>query len=305
MLNAIDQKRMPAKQSDASVQPKTQHALQEVAKSKLEEHGQENQSLPQSEQVALSKELTDDLESRGDHQGLEALLANFGSFGNQPKVDQKIDEKVKEVGGAAEIGNKPDKPKPQEVKAEWKLDTEKGNIHKGHDKIGDVSLTAKKKSPDSKEQPQSATTVAQAGHTRPGTKGAPKTDAPRPVGQVENSKVPKPDTKVGNRLFPRNTPPHDRVELSAEGRKQLQQQVGDSHPAKELRQKAQQGGQQDGDLGTAEIKTKADNSNQTAEARPAGERLDGISPDLLEAAGANQGKPDEQQKIQQTQAILK
>ena len=334
MLNAIGQKKSPVKRPDTLVQQKAQHALQEVAKKKLEEQGLGNQSLPQSEQVALSKELTDDLESQGDHQGLEALLANFGSFGNQPKVDQKVEEKVKEVGGAAEIGNKPDKPKPQEVKAEWKPDTEKGKIHKGHDKIGDVTLTAKKKSPDSKEQPQSATAVTQAGHSRPGTKGAPKTDAPRPVGQVENSKMPKPDTKVGNRLFPRNAPPQDKVELSAESRKQLQplQQAGNPQVAKEAEQKAQQAGaQQSDDLGTVEVKTKADNWNQTAEARPAGEvkdgdflrmyqGLDGISPDLLETIRAMQGnpvdvardkgsqlglRPEEQQKIQQPQAVLK
>jgi hypothetical protein len=331
MLQPMGPQKSPLKRPDPLQQQKIQQAVQQAAQHKLAEQGQHNQSLPQSEQVALSKEITEDFESQGDHQGMDALMA---SLGNQPKVDQKIEEKVKEVGGSAQVQNKPGQPKPQKVTAEWKPDTEKGKLHKAHEKIGDVRLTAKTKSPDSKEQPPSGVAAVQASHTRPGTKGAPKTDAPRPVGQVEASKSPKPDTKVGNRLFPRNNPPQDKVELSPESRKQLQ--AGNPQVARDAEQKAQQAshklgqGEQDTDLGTVEVKTKADSWSQTAAARPAGEvkdgdplrwyqRLDGISNELLESIRALQGntveavkergsrlglRPEEQQKLQQPQAIL-
>lgn len=213
MLHALGQKQPLSLQKRSDLQPKALQAAQEAARQKLE-----NQSLPQSEQVALSKELTEEMDQPGQHQGLEALLANLG----QPqKSDQKFDEKVNEVGGAAEIkGHKPKQTRPPELKA----DSERDKIPKGHEKIGDVRLTARKKSPDSKEQPNSAQSVAQADGSRPGTKGAPKTDAPRPVGQTEAGRGSKPDGRVGYRQLPQMPrPPRDRVELSGESRAELEE----------------------------------------------------------------------------------
>lgn len=332
MLNGVSGNKLDRNEG---LQQRSLQGVQEAAKRQMRERGIEDDALPQSEQVALSREILDETESQKNHAGLDALLATLGQ-GLNPKMDQKFDQKVNEVGEAS-ASKKQSGPKEQpkrELEARWKPSTEPGKIHKAHEKIGEVSAKLKTQKPKDTQNPEETSGV-QGARASASSKGAPKTSAPRPVGQVEANKQSRPDQKPGQRLFPRQPPKvPDRVTLSDESKQQLQplQQAGQPEIAKRLEQKAQQqkpGQEQEIDLGTEEIKTKADTWNQSASVRPEGDvkpgdilrwyqKLDGIDPALLETIHSAQNSqrvqagdkaqemgldPQHQQRLKSPQAI--
>lgn len=332
MLNGVSSNKL---ERNEGVQHRSLQAVQDAAKRQMRERGIEDDALPQSEQVALSREILDDTESQKGHSGLDALLATLGQ-GLNPKMDQKLDQKVNEVGeaSASKKQSGPQQQPKRELEARWKPSTEPGKVHKSYEKIGDVSAKLKTQKPKDTRNPEE-TSVVQGVRASASSKGAPKTSAPRPVGQVEANKQSRPDQKPGQRLFPRQPPKApDRITLSDESKQQLQplQQVGQPEVARRLEQKAQQqkpGQEEEIDLGTEEIQTKAETWNQSAVVRPEGDvkpgdilrwyqKLDGIDPAVLETIQNAQNSwrvnagdkaqdmgldPQHQQRLKSPQAI--
>lgn len=182
----------------------------------------ETEGIPPSEQVNLSNELSDSLDSQDDHQGLQAMLANLGPVGQTPQLDARMDHKVKEAEGLSEVRNQPGKPKEPRPLREVKRSSHTGTRGKtNHDKTRKLRQMGLGKSPGSKVKPQSSRQVGEAVSSRPGSKGAPKTDAPSPVGRVEKGQPPKSERRVGYRLFSSAQRKPDKIELSRESRDSL------------------------------------------------------------------------------------
>jgi len=199
---------------------------QQAPQRPLPQRGQENQELSPTEQVSLSKELSDDLNGvyqQDSHQGLEAMMANLLAP-QQPK-QVEANDKVKEVGKSAEVGKVEDpakKPQVRELKEDEKL-----KDPKAADRMGNLKVSSKKESQGVKDKPQPLPRSEQSSsHHKMGSKGAPKTDAPRPVGQTEQMKSAKPDGRIGLRQLPLmgRGGPSDGVDLSQETQQQLGRQ---------------------------------------------------------------------------------
>jgi len=203
---------------------------QQSAQRQLLQRGQENQDLSPTEQVSLSKELNDDPNGAyqsDNHRGLEAMLANLMAP-QQPKQIEAND-RVKEVGKSAEVGKVEDaarKPQVRELKED-----EKANDPKAADRMGNLKVSSRKASQGVRDRPQPLPSSEQAkSHSKMGSKGAPKTDAPRPVGQPEQMKGSKPDGRIGLRQLPQMSRggQNDGVDLSQET---LQQLAAQKQPA--------------------------------------------------------------------------
>jgi hypothetical protein len=201
----------------------------------LKKPGQENQDLSPNEQVAFSKELGDDLngayqQDQDQHQGLEALLANL-----TPQEPKKIDtsQQVNAVGKGHEVGKVGDsarKPKelhkqqgPRELKEDDKKAIEKTKDPKAAERLGNLKVSSKKDSQGVQDRPRVPSNLQAETHSKLGSKDAPKTDAPRPVGATEQMKSAKPDGKVGLRQLPqmRRGQGGDGLDLSEEMQQQL------------------------------------------------------------------------------------
>ena len=200
----------------------------------LEKPGQENRDLRPTEQVAFSKELSEDLSGayqQDQHQGLDALVANLMA----PQEPKKIEasQQVNEVGKGQDVGKVGDsarKPKDlqkkqeaRELKEDDKKSIEKTKDPKAADRLGNLKVSSKKESQGVKDRPQVPSSEQAHSHHKMGSKNAPKTDAPRPVGATEQMKSPKPDGKVGLRQLPqmRNGQGGDGLDLSEEMKQQL------------------------------------------------------------------------------------
>lgn len=175
------------------------------------------------EALALSSEAGQEAMAPTEgHQGLQALLANFGQFGNEPKLNElKDSQKVKEVQGPAEVQNHPKKTQDLGQKIlSVQPEREPQKLGKQADRVGKVLWAGSSKSLDSKSRPSAVAVPSLSPEShRPGSKGAPKTDAPKPVGESQGGRGARPDQRLGPRLFqtPR-IPTQDRVELSGESR---------------------------------------------------------------------------------------
>lgn len=211
------QRRPEAKSIEALQHPQRQ----------LPQRGQENQDLKPTEQVSLSKELSEDLNGayqQDSHHGLEAMMANL--MGPQQPKQIEANDKVKEVGKSAEVGKVEDpakKPQVRELKEDDKRSADKAKDPKAADRLGNLKVSSKKESQGVKDKPQPLPSNEQANHSKMGSKGAPKTDAPRPVGQTEQMKSSKPDGRVGLRQLPQmgRGGQNDGVDLSQETQQQL------------------------------------------------------------------------------------
>lgn len=182
-------------------------ALQQAeAARKLETDPEKQKSHPTRDQVTASPEISEELNGayqRKDHQGLEALLANFAA--QEPK---KVDAggKVQEVGKGSEVNQLKENPDPKtlvrEPKEEDRRSAEKIKDPKAADRMGNLKVSSKKEARGVKDKPQPPSSEQSPNHHKMGSKGAPKTDAPRPVGATESLRTPKPDGKVGLRQLP-------------------------------------------------------------------------------------------------------
>lgn len=128
------------------------------------------------------------------HQGLQALMANFKTSEVKPT------EKVEAVSAASSTlrSGKPSTQDPvQKARAQRESDSTGG------------SLKASKSSP----RPVTPETLPPAS-----SKGAPKIEVPRPVGQAEETRQSKAHTRVRQRsTLQTATMPRDRVILSSQG----------------------------------------------------------------------------------------
>ncbi|MFN8613133.1 MAG: hypothetical protein U0931_36685 [Vulcanimicrobiota bacterium] len=225
----------PLKRPEDLKSKSVQALQQQTAAKQLQKPGQDNQDLRPSEQVALSKELSEDVngayQQQDHHQGLEAMLANLMA----PQEPKKIEasQQVNEIGKGQEVGKVGDsarKPKDvhkkqeaREIKEDDKKAIEKTKDPKAADRMGNLKVSSKKESQGVKDRPQLPSSEQAQSHHKMGSKGAPKTDAPRPVGATEQMKQPKPDGKVGLRQLPqmRNGRGGDELELSEEMKQQM------------------------------------------------------------------------------------
>lgn len=197
--------------------PKSLQALQQQeAVKNLDKPGQDNQSLRANEQVQYSKELSDDLQGawkQEDHQGLGALLANFGL--QEPKKVEANDQ-VREIARGGDPAKLKEHPEKKWVVRDSRED-EKRKDPKAADRLGNLKVSSKKESQGLRDKPQTPSSEQSHSHHKAGSKGAPKTDAPYPVGAPEQNKGSKPDGKTGQRQLPQlRHPSNDRVELSEE-----------------------------------------------------------------------------------------
>lgn len=282
--------------------PQSQQLLHQAVDRSLQARGLQPDALSESEKVSMSEELLEEpnaLQATG-HGGLEALLAGLAA-GNNQRFDQKLDDKVQEVG-AAQGAQKATGRKDQayELEAKWTPATQPGKIHRGSEKIGEVKQKLKPR----RETGEQGKTV----QSSLGQQGAPRTGAPRPVGRSGGSSSSSRQGGVGPRRQPQDIPRRkDRVQLSEESKQKLaplQQKSGDPGLAQRLEQKAgsqSTGKSQSGevDLGTEEIRANTQQWSQTAWSRSAGDlkngdllrmyqNLDGISPEALEMMKARQ-----------------
>lgn len=215
----------PLRRKPEELKPKSVQALQQQnATRELQKPGQDNnQNLSPNEQVQLSKELSEDVNGayqQDQHHGLDALLANLMATQEPKKVD--ANDKVNEVGKGHEVGKikeNPDKKPPvRELKEDEKRTIDKTKDPKAADRLGNLKVSSKKESQGVKDRPQQPGSEQANSHHKMGSKGAPKTDAPRPVGATEQMKSPKPDGRVGLRQLPQMRNTGDGVDLSEETR---------------------------------------------------------------------------------------
>ncbi len=186
---------------------KSVQALQQQnATRELQKPGQDNKDLAPTEQVARSNELSEELNGayqQDEHQGLDALLANLMGPQESKKVDHH--DQVKEVGKGSEAGkikeNPDKKPKLRELKEDEKRTLKRTKDPKAADRMGNLKVSSKKEGQGVKDRPQQPGEQTHS-HHKLGSKGAPKTDAPRPVGAPEQMKGSKPDGRVGSRQLP-------------------------------------------------------------------------------------------------------
>ncbi|MBS2039124.1 hypothetical protein JST97_29345 [bacterium] len=203
-------------------------ALQQQQAARQQQSAPESQELHPNEKVSLSKELSEDVNGayqQDHHQGLEALLANMMAAQEPKKIEavQPIKEvgKGEEVGKVGEATRKPKevhKQQAPELKEDDKKAIEKSKDPKASERLGNLKVSSKKDSQGVKDRPQLPSSEQVQNHQKPGSKGAPKTDAPRPVGATEQMKSSKPDGKVGLRQLPqmRNGRGGDGLDLSEE-----------------------------------------------------------------------------------------
>lgn len=158
------------------------------------------------DKVSASREISEELNGpyeQQEHQGLNALLANFGV---QAPKKLEANDKVNEVGKCSElhkVKENPDKKaQVREPKEDDKRSVDKAKDPKAADRMGNLKVSSKKEAQGVKDKPQLPSSENQPNHQRIGSKGAPKTDAPRPVGAAETLKRAKPDPKVGLRQLP-------------------------------------------------------------------------------------------------------
>lgn len=186
---------------------KSVQALQQQnATRELQKPGQDNKELAPHEQVALSSEVSDELNGayqQDQHQGLDALLANWMG----PQEPKKIEmDKVQEVGKGSEANkikqNPAKKHQVREPKEDEKSTREKTKDPKAADRMGNLKVSSKKEAQGLRDKPQQQGSEQSHSHHKSGSKGAPKTDAPRPVGATEQLKGSKPDGRVGLRQLP-------------------------------------------------------------------------------------------------------
>ncbi|MBX3166448.1 MAG: hypothetical protein KF760_03505 [Candidatus Eremiobacteraeota bacterium] len=194
------------KQSNELKAKQIQALQQAEAARKLETDPDKQKNLPLVDQVTASREISEEFDGayeQKEHQGLEALLANFGA--QEPKK-LEANDKVNEVGKGSEVARikeNPDKKPPvRELKEDEKRSIDKAKDPKAADRMGNLKVSSKKEAQGVKDKPQAPTSEHNPNHHKMGSKGAPKTDAPRPVGATEQLRAPKPDGKVGLRQLP-------------------------------------------------------------------------------------------------------
>jgi len=223
----------PLRKKPEELKAKSVQALQQQnATRELQKPGQDNKDLAPTEQVARSNELSDELNGayqQDEHQGLDALLANLMGPQDAKKVDHH--DKVSEVGRGSEVGkikeNPDKKPQLRELKEDEKRTLEKTKDPKAADRMGNLKVSSKKEAQGVKDKPQQPGSE-QTHHHKMGSKGAPKTDAPRPVGAPEHMKGSKPDGRVGSRQLPQMRSVGDGLDLSDEMKHAL---AGQKQPA--------------------------------------------------------------------------
>lgn len=214
-------------QFDPALQQRPVKGLQEAARRSVSPETPGAQQLPENEQVALSKETLSNDKLVNGHSGLEALLAGLGE-GLKPPAELKPENKVKEIGeatSALKSGGAERQPKREleDLLKSSKSSNKPGEKNPGPGKLGEVNPQSKTSKPKDSLQPSEGQSVHGV-QASPGSKGAPKTQAPRPVGQVEANLPSKPDQKPGRRLFSRPNPQPmtmERVNLSEESKQML------------------------------------------------------------------------------------
>lgn len=203
MIREIPNGLKPKKPNE--LKAKQLQALQQAeAARKLETDPEKQKNLPSADQVTASREISEELNGAYEqHQGLEALLANFGV--QEPKKPETHD-KVNEVTKGSEVNkikeNPDKKTQVREPKEDDKRSGEKMTDPKSADRMGNLKVSSKKEAQGIQNKPQTPGSEQATSHHKMGSKGAPKTDAPRPVGAPESLKSPKPDGKVGLRQLP-------------------------------------------------------------------------------------------------------
>lgn len=205
MIQGLHNGQLPRKPEELKARG-VQALQQQNAARELQKPGQDNKELAPHEQVALSSEISDELNGaykQDQHQGLDALLANW--MGPQEPKKLEVD-KINEVGKGSEAvkikHNPAKKPQVRELKDDEKHAQEKTKDPKAADRMGNLKVSSKKEAQGLKDKPQQPGSEQTHSHHKAGSKGAPKTDAPRPVGATEQMKGPKPDGKVGLRQLP-------------------------------------------------------------------------------------------------------
>ncbi len=192
------------KQSDQLKAKQIQALHQDEAARKLETEPEKQKNLPPVDRVSASREISEELNGAYEHhQGLEALLANFAA--QEPKKLEAHD-KVSEAGKGSEtnkIKENPDrKTQLREPQEDHKRSAERIKGPKSADRLSNRKVSSKKDAEGVRDKPQAPNNEPTPSHHKLGSKGAPKTDVPRPVGAPENLKNPKPDGKVGLRQLP-------------------------------------------------------------------------------------------------------
>lgn len=180
-------------------------ALQQAEAARKQETDPEKQkNLPPVDQVFASREISEDVNGPYEqHQGLEALLTNFGT--QEPKKPE-ANEKVNEVGQGNvvnKIRENPDKKvQVRKPKEDDKRFSEKTNDPKSAERMGNLKVSSKKEARGVTDKSQNVGSEQNHNHHKLGSKGAPKTAAPRPVGATETLRRAKPDPKAGLRQLP-------------------------------------------------------------------------------------------------------
>ena len=144
-------------------------------------------------------------------------MANF-SFPDLKKTEAV--DKVNAAGKGNEVTNK--QPQPRELKEDDQRTIDKVKDPKAADRLGNLKVSSKKEAQGVQDKPKVSSADPSPHHHKLGSKGAPKTDAPRPVGAPENARSSKPDGRVGPRQLPqlRNTG-GDAVDFSEETKQTL------------------------------------------------------------------------------------